>query len=66
MMESTKKSQIQTDQEPLEEIKPTGRLGIRRVTEEEATRIKGQTGIEKNRQQNLKMLFNLRPGVFEP
>ena len=31
---------------PEEEVKPTGRYGIRRVTEEEAIRIKGQRGID--------------------
>jgi hypothetical protein len=34
---------------PVEEVKPTGRYGIRRVTEEEATRIKGQRGIDAQR-----------------
>ena len=34
---------------PLEEVKPTGRFGIRRVTEEEAIRIKGQRGLDAQR-----------------
>jgi len=34
---------------PLEEIKPTGRFGIRRVSEEEAIRIRGQRGVEAQR-----------------
>ena len=33
----------------LEEVKPTGRFGIRRVTEEEAIRIKGQKGLDAQR-----------------
>ena len=55
LLESTKQLSSQhqdnylEDDQPLEEVKPSGRFGIRRVTEQEANRIKGQRGIEAQR-----------------
>jgi len=40
--------------------------GIRRITEEEARVLRGEKYLLQERNTNLKMLFNLRPGVFDP
>ena len=50
----------------LEEPKSERKLGLRRITEEQAIEIRGEKFVQQERNTNLKMLLNLRPGVFDP
>ena len=40
-------------------------MGIRRISPDEYEALKSDKHKEKDRQTNLKLLFNLRPGVFD-
>ena len=50
----------------LEDPKSERKLGLRRITEEQAREIRGEKFVQQERNTNLKMLLNLRPGVFDP
>ena len=58
----------ENEEEPfklLEDKQPKS-LGLRRITEEEAKKIRGEKYFEQERATNLKLLMNIRPGVFDP